>query len=194
MFRATRSRWTTSLSIQIFQAGATNLQLCQGKRLLENMDLTFLLIKNKQRQQKMSKNVYSSKTITTYKLKKIIKKLNAHKIIIKLKDSFLWSSFHIPVLTLKLLATNAKDFITISVVIQIKYTSHPYGNHWLKLIDDIHHRFSLSPSREGCQYLAQCCEVFHFLRILDSLKFTLKLKDRYLYLLTSNVKKKSINL
>lgn len=71
----------------------------------------------------MSKNVYSSKTITTYKLKKIIKKLNAHKIIIKLKDSFLWSSFHIPVL--KLLATNAKDFITISVVIQIKYTSHP---------------------------------------------------------------------
>lgn len=103
----------------------TNLQLCQGKRLLETMDLTFLLIKNKQRQQKMSKNVYSSKTITTYKLKKIIKKLNAHKIIIKLKDSFLWSSFHIPVLTLKLLATNAKDFITISVVIQIKYTSHP---------------------------------------------------------------------
>lgn len=45
--------------------------------------------KNKQRQQKMSKNVYSSKTITTYKLKKIIKKLKAHKIIIKLKDSFL---------------------------------------------------------------------------------------------------------
>lgn len=73
----------------------------------------------------MSKNVYSSKTITTYKLKKIIKKLNAHKIVIKLKDSFLWSSFHIPVLTLKLLATNAKDFIKISVVIQIKYTSHP---------------------------------------------------------------------
>lgn len=73
----------------------------------------------------MSKNVYSSKTITTYKLKKIIKNLNAHKIIIKLKDSFLWSSFHISVLTLKLLATNAKDFITISVVIQIKYTSHP---------------------------------------------------------------------
>lgn len=119
MFRATRFRWTTSLSIQIFQAGATNLQLCQGKRLLENMDLTFLLIKNKQRQQKMSKNVYSSKTITTYKLKKIIKNLNAHKIIIKLKDVFLWSSFHISVLTLKLLATNAKDFITIYVVIQI---------------------------------------------------------------------------
>lgn len=37
----------------------------------------------------MSKNVYSSKTITTYKLKKIIKNLNAHKIIIKLKDGFL---------------------------------------------------------------------------------------------------------
>lgn len=136
----------------------------------------------------MSKNVYSSKTITTYKLKKIIKSLNAHKIIIKLKDGFLWSSFHISVLTLKLLATNAKDFITIYVVIQIS-TLHTL---WQSLTET-YRQFSLSPSRAGCQYLAQCCEVFHFLRILDSLKFTLKFKDRYLYLLSSNVKI-SINL
>lgn len=136
----------------------------------------------------MSKNVYSSKTITTYKFKKIIKNLNAHKIIIKLKDGFLWSSFHISVLTLKLLATNAKDFITIYVVIQIS-TLHIL---WQSLTET-YRQFSLPPSRVGCQYLAQCCEVFHFLRILDSLKFTLKFKDRYLYLLTSNVKI-SINL